>query len=75
MVLSAVKTTLKIPDTLFRRAKVTAAKEGKARGHRKKQAWRSVFGKLSAEGKKASRAVDAVIKPADFNKVDPEAWQ
>ncbi len=40
----------------------------------KKQGWRSVFGKLSAEGKKAAREVDAVLKTADFHKIDPEVW-
>jgi len=89
MVISpTVKTTLEIPDTLFRKAKATAAQEGrsmkeyvvealaeKLEGTGKKRGWRSVFGKLSAEGKKAAREVDAIIKTSDFNKVDPEAWQ
>lgn len=83
-----VKTTLEIPDTLFRKAKATAAQEGrsmkeyvvealaeKLEGTGKKQGWRSVFGKLSAEGKRAAREVDANIKTADFNKIDSEAWQ
>jgi hypothetical protein len=83
-----VKTTLGIPDPLFRKAKATAAQQGrsmkeyvvealteKLAGTGKEQGWRSVFGKLSAEGKRAARAVDSVIKAADFNKVDPEAWQ
>src|SRR5688572_23905994 len=86
--LIVVKTTLEIPDPLFRKAKATAAQEGrsmkdyvvealreKLESTGKKQGWRSVFGKLSPEAKKAARQVDARIKAADFNKVDPEAWQ
>ena len=41
----------------------------------KEQGWRAVLGKLTTEGKKAAREVDAVIKAADFNKIDPEVWQ
>ena len=88
MVLYFVKTTLEIPDSLFRKAKATAAQQGrsmkeyvvealteKLEGKGNKQGWRSVLGKLSAGGRKAAREVDAAIRAADFNKVDPEAWQ
>ena len=54
---------------------VVEALTEKLAGMGKKQGWRSVFGKLSPEAKKAAREVDAIIKAADFNKVDPEAWQ
>lgn len=54
---------------------VVEALREKVEGTAKEQGWRSVFGKLSAEGKKAAREVDSVIKAADFNKVDHEAWQ
>ena len=83
-----MKTTLEIPDALFRRAKATAAQQGrtmkeyvtealteKLAGKGTEQGWRSVFGKLTAKGKKAAREVDATIKAADFNKIDPDAWQ
>jgi hypothetical protein len=85
---ATVKTTLEIPDPLFRKAKATAAQEGrsmkeyvvealteKLEGTGRKRGWRSVFGKLSPEAKKAAREVEAIIKTADFNKVDPEVWQ
>jgi hypothetical protein len=45
--------------------------EGKGQG----QGWRSVLGKLTAEGKKAAREVDAIIRAGNFNKIDPEVWQ
>ena len=83
-----MKTTLEIPDALFRKAKATAAQQGrsmkdyviealteKLEEKTKEQGWRSLFGKLSAEGKKAAREVDAITQTGDFNKVDPEAWQ
>ncbi len=83
-----MKTTLEIPDPLFRKAKAMAAQQGrsmkeyfiealteKLEGKAKEKGWRSVLGKLSADGRKAARAVDATIKTAEFNKVDPEAWK
>ena len=83
-----VKTTLELPNALFRKVKATAAQQGRtmkefvtealteklaAKG--KAQGWRSVLGKLTPQGRKAAREVDAVIRAADFNKIDPEAWQ
>jgi hypothetical protein len=83
-----VKTTLEIPDSLFRKAKATAAQQGrsikeyivealteKLEGKGKEEGWRSVLGKLSGKGRKAAGEVGAVIKAADFNKIDPEAWR
>ncbi len=54
---------------------VTEALVEKLAGKSNVKGWRSVLGKLTAEGKKAAREVDAVIRSADFNKVDPEAWR
>jgi hypothetical protein len=83
-----MKTTLEIPDALFRKAKATAAQQGrtmkeyvtealmeKLEGKGQGQGWRSVLGKLTAEGKKAAREVDAIIRAGNFNKIDPEVWQ
>ncbi|MDR3405389.1 MAG: hypothetical protein P4L99_23040 [Chthoniobacter sp.] len=83
-----MKTTLEIPDALFRKAKATAAKQGrsmkeyvvealteKLEKKTEEQGWRAIFGKLGPEGKKAAREVDAIIKAADFNKIDPEFWK
>jgi hypothetical protein len=54
---------------------VTEALTEKLAGKGKAQGWRSVLGKLTKEGKKAAREVDAIVNAADFNKVDPEIWQ
>ena len=54
---------------------VTEALAEKLAGKGNAQGWRSVLGKLTPEGKKAAREVDAIIRAADFNKIDPEAWQ
>jgi plasmid stability protein len=83
-----MKTTLEIPDPLFRKLKTTAALQGRSMKEyvvealteklqqvKREQGWRSAVGKLSAEGKKAAREVEVIIKAADFNKMDPEAWQ
>lgn len=84
----AVKTTLEIPDPLFREAEAKAAQEGrtireyvvealteKLTGTGKTRGWRSALGKLSAEGQEAAREVDDLIRAADFNKVDARDWQ
>ena len=86
--LVVVKTTLEIPDALFRKAKARAARQGrtmkeyvtealaeKLEGKGKERGWRTVLGKLTVSGRKAAREVDAVIKAAHFNKVDPEMWR
>lgn len=83
-----MKTTLEIPDPIFRKAKAKAAQEGrsmkeyvvealmeKLEGSGKERGWRVVLGKLSAEGRKAARQVDEALKTAEFNKVDPDAWR
>ncbi len=84
----SMKTTLEIPDALFRKAKATAAQQGrsmkeyivealteKLEKKTKEQGWRAVLGKLGPEGRKAAREADAVIKMADFHKIDPDAWR
>jgi len=85
-----MKTTLEIPDPLFRKAKATAAREGRTMKEFVNEAlseklaagatggkdigWRAVLGTLSPEAKKAAHGVDAAIRSADFNKVDAEMW-
>ena len=82
-----MKTTLEIPDALFRKAKATAAHEGrtmkqfvtealaeKLAGKGRQQGWRVVLGTLPPEGKKAAREAAAAIQAADFNRVDPGVW-
>ena len=87
----AVKTTLEIPDPLFRKAKATSARQGRTMKEFVNEAlaeklaaganggsdvgWRAVLGTLSPEAKKAAREVDAVIQGADFNNVDAEMWR
>ncbi len=79
-----MKTTIDIPDPLFRKTKATAAMRGESlrdfilsalRTHlsreTKTEGWKSVFGKAS---RKAVQQVDAVVK-AEFSKIDPEDWK
>lgn len=86
-----MKTTLEIPDALFRQAKATAAQQGRtlrefvneavqdklAQGkHRQElQGWRAVLGTLPPEVKRAALKVDALINAPDFRQIDPEDWQ
>lgn len=86
-----MKTTLEIPDPLFRRAKATAAQHGQtlkqfvtdalndklaiAKRGQKPAGWRVVLGKLTPELKKAAREVDGIIKAPDFREIDEEDWK
>ena len=86
-----MKTTLEIPDPLFRKAKATAAQQGRTmkefftealveklasgRVAGKALGWRAVLGTLTPQGKKAARDVAAKIQAADFNKIDAEMWR
>ena len=78
-----MKTTLDLPDDLFRKTKATAALRGESlrdfvvsaiRAHlsdKSKAGWRAVFGKAS---KKAVADVDAILA-AEFSRVDPNDWK
>jgi hypothetical protein len=82
-----MKTTLEIPDTLFRRAKSAAAEQGiplralvtealaeKLRaGAREEKPWLKSFGKLRALRKETAR-IGAIIE-AEFGQIEPEDWR
>ncbi len=86
-----MKTTLEIPDPLFRKAKATAALQGQTlkqfvtealneklavtKGVQKKIGWRAALETLTPEMKKAARAVDAIINAPDFREIDEEDWK
>ena len=84
-----MKTTLEIPDPLFRKAKATAAQQGQtlkqfvtealndklAVSKHKTAGWRAALGKLTPGLKKAAREVDAIINAPDFRKIDAEDWK
>lgn len=80
-----MKTTLDIPDTIFRRSKAMAALSGQSLrefvssalvAHLERKAsttpgWQEVFGKASPE---AIEDVDRIIAE-EFGRVDPEDWR
>lgn len=82
-----MKTTLEIPDDLFRRTKAEAALRGESlkdfvtealQAHLERPAggapprgWRSVFGQARRE---EVEPVDAVVA-AEFESVDPDEWR
>ncbi|MFY9825553.1 MAG: hypothetical protein WAM82_29535 [Thermoanaerobaculia bacterium] len=82
-----MKTTLEIPDDLFRRTKATAATRGESlkefvtsalQEHLERQpagvsvrGWRSVFGQAKRED---VEAVDAVIAE-EFEQIEPDTWR
>jgi hypothetical protein len=82
-----VKTTLEIPDELFRRSKATAALRGESlkdfftdalHAHLERQTaegsvrgWRSVFGKATRE---QVDPVDAIIAE-EFEQIEPDDWR
>jgi hypothetical protein len=85
-----MKTTLEIPDPLFRKAKATAAQHGQtmkqfvtealqeklaATNGKQTGGWRAVLGKLSPEARKAAREVDAIVNAPDFRTIDEEDWK
>ena len=82
-----MKTTLEIPDPLFRRAKSAAAERGislrelvsealadKLRAQGKEdRPWLKTFGKLRGLRKETAR-ISRIIK-ADFGQIEPEDWR
>jgi hypothetical protein len=82
-----VKTTLEIPDELFREAKATAARRGESlkdfvnaalearlaahRARPSRSGWRSVFGLVGA--KEVAPVNRAVAR--DLEKIDPADWK
>lgn len=83
-----MKTTLEIPDPLFRRAKSIAARDGKslkqfvnealeeklkARESPAKPGWLELFGAMKTHGAELRR-IDATIA-AEFERIDPEDWK
>jgi hypothetical protein len=86
-ILKTVKTTLEIPDTIFRRAKSRAAERGiplrqfvteavkdklKTAPGAGQQPWMKHMGKLKDLRKETAR-INKVIEEA-FEEVDPEMW-
>ena len=82
-----MKTTLEIPDKLFRKIKATAALDGKSLkdfvtdavkeklahpARSRKEGWQSVFGKLPA---KAAREMRVITTDPEFRKIEPEDWK
>jgi hypothetical protein len=82
-----MKTTLEIPDALFRRAKSAAAERGiplrelvsealaeklRARG-REEKPWLKAFGKLRSLRKETAR-INLIIEE-EFERIEPEDWQ
>jgi hypothetical protein len=82
-----MKTTIEIPDPLFRRAKSTAAERGislrelvsealadklRVQGTEDKP-WMKAFGKLRGLRKETAR-INRIIE-AEFGQIEPEDWQ
>ncbi len=84
-----MKTTIELPDKLFRSAKAHAAQEGlslriffekavtyqlrEKAGHRAIPAWRRSFGKLK-DIKTATREVQKVVD-REFSRIEAETWK
>jgi hypothetical protein len=81
-----MKTTLEIPDPLFRRAKSAAAERGiplralvtealteKLRPGGEDKPWMKSFGKLRSLHEETVR-IDRIIA-AEFGKIEPEDWE
>jgi len=81
-----VKTTLEIPDTLFRRAKsaaahqgismrelVTGALEEKLRVRDEEKPWLKLFGGLRALGSETARLNS--LMEEEFGQIEPAYWQ
>jgi hypothetical protein len=85
--MDSMKTTLEIPDALFRRAKSAAAEQGiplralvtdalaeKLRpGEGEGKPWMKSFGKLRGLHRE-TRRIDRIIE-AEFGQIEPEDWR
>jgi hypothetical protein len=79
-----MKTTLEIPDAIYRQIKARAALKGqtvrsffldaiqeKLNGQRRKGGWQTVFGKASQDDvQNLQRIIDE-----EFSRIDPEDWR
>ena len=85
-----MKTTLEIPDALFRKAKATAAQQGQtlkefvtealtekltSKDSNKITGWRATLEMLTPELREAAREVDAIVNAPDFREIDEEGWK
>ena len=83
-----MKTTLEIPDVIFRRAKSVAARDGKSLKQFVNEAleaklnegassampeWRKLFGALKAH-RVELRKIDAAVAD-EFERIDPDDWK
>jgi hypothetical protein len=83
----AVKTTLEIPDPIFRRAKARAAEQGvplrqyitdavaeklQSKSRSAEKPWMAFAGQLRHLRKETQR-IDSLIE-AEFGRIDPEEW-
>ena len=82
-----MKTTVEIPDLLFRQAKAAAAQRGiplkeffaravreqLRRPHGSEQPWRQAFGGLRHLHRETRRLERVIAK--EFERIDPEEWQ
>ena len=83
-----MKTTLEIPDPIFRRAKAIAARDGKSLKQFVNEAlevklregagagvpeWRTLFGAVKGHAAEL-RKIDAAIAD-EFERIDPEEWK
>jgi hypothetical protein len=81
-----MKTTIDIPDAIYRQVKARAALQGQTvrglfleaireklttRRHRTQAGWRAVFGKAD---KKAADEVQRIVDE-EFSKIDPKDWK
>jgi hypothetical protein len=81
-----MKTTIEIPDALFRRAKSAAAEQGiplrelvsealadKLRAQGGDKPWMKAFGKLRSLHKETARIAKSIEE--EFGRIEPEDWQ
>ena len=86
--MASMKTTLEVPDELFRQAKATAALKGKTLKAFVTEALLDKLGKTASAQRRAvgwraafgrvpskyTRRIDAILRE-EFSKIDPEDWK